>query len=53
MSPVVRRETKVKPKKFNEGLPGERTPEYPLIQKAVKRTIREYGEALKKLARDD
>lgn len=30
-----------------------RGPNYPLVQEAVARAIQEYGETLKKLARDD
>ncbi len=30
-----------------------RTAEFPIIQKAVARAVQEYGETLKKLARDD
>ncbi len=31
----------------------QRTAEFPLIQKAVARTVQEYGEALRKLALDE
>lgn len=53
MNRKIRLEKETKQKVAAKEPRGERTAEFPLIQKAVARAVREYGETLKKLAKDD